>query len=99
MYNQHAIPPDPPAAPSLQNVFGASSYMRGAATLEALRIAVGDATFWRIVRGWAQLHAGGNATTAEFIAYADRVSGRSLDSFLHSWLYASGTPPYPKRLG
>jgi aminopeptidase N len=73
-------------------------YTRGAATLEALRITVGDTTFWRIIRGWAQLHAGGDATTAEFIAYADQVSGRSLDAFLRSWLYTSGKPPYPQPL-
>ncbi|HZD99286.1 MAG TPA: M1 family peptidase, partial [Micromonosporaceae bacterium] len=75
------------------------SYQRGAATLEALRIAVGDATFWKIVRGWARKYAGGNATTAEFIRYADQVSGKSLDSFLQTWLDKPGKPPYPKPIG
>ncbi|HKE63117.1 MAG TPA: M1 family metallopeptidase [Micromonosporaceae bacterium] len=99
IYKSGGLPLDPPAAPTEATVFGRSSYLRGAATLEALRIAVGDDTFWRIVRGWAQLHAGGNATTAEFIAYADQVSGRSLDTFLHAWLYERGKPAYPTRLG
>ena len=93
-----SMPPDPPADPTTRSVFGRSSYLRGAATLEALRIAVGDDTFWRIVRGWARKYAGGNATTAQFIAFADQVSGKSLDSFLHTWLYVRGTPPYPKPL-
>ncbi len=92
------FPLDPPAKPTLDSLFDDTVYTRGAATLEALRITVGDATFWRIIRGWAQLHAGGDATTAEFIAYADQVSGRSLDAFLRSWLYTSGKPPYPQPL-
>ena len=92
------FPLDPPAKPTLNSLFDDTVYTRGAATLEALRITVGDATFWRIIRGWAQLHAGGDATTAEFIAYVDQVSGRSLDAFLRSWLYTPGKPPYPQAL-
>jgi len=89
--------PDPPAAPrDTSAVFGRSAYLRGAATLGALRIAVGDDTFWRIMRGWPVAERFGNATTADFIAYADKVSGRSLDGFLHRWLYEAGTPPYPE---
>jgi aminopeptidase N len=92
------LPTDPPGRPTLQSLFDDSVYTRGAATLEALRIAVGDSTFWRIVRGWSRLHANGNATTAEFIAYAGEESGRSLDGFLRSWLYTPGKPPYPHPL-
>jgi aminopeptidase N len=98
LYKATSFPTNPPASPTVRSVFGPSSYLRGAATLEALRITVGGDTFWRIVRGWAKLHAGGNATTAEFVAYANDISGRSLDSFLHAWLYDSGKPPYPTRL-
>ena len=99
LYSKHDdLPPDPPARPTLDSLFDDSVYDRGAATLEALRITVGDDTFWRIIRGWAQLHAGGDATTAEFIAYADRVSGHSLDTFLRTWLYTPGKPPYPQPL-
>jgi aminopeptidase N len=96
--NNHRLPTDPPAAPTAGTVFGESSYTRGAATLQALRIAVGDDAFWRIVRGWPQERRFGNASTADFVAYADRVSGVPLDSFLQRWLYVAGTPPYPKRL-
>jgi aminopeptidase N len=97
LYNKDdGIPSDPPARPTQQTLFGDSVYDRGAATLEALRITVGDATFWKIVRGWAHDHANGTATTAEFIAYADRVSGRSLDGFFRAWLYTAGKPPYPQ---
>jgi aminopeptidase N len=98
MYNSR-LPLDAPTIGTAETLFGPASYQRGAATLEALRIAVGDATFWKIVRGWAQRYAGGNATTAEFIHYADEVSGKSLDSFLRTWLDEPGKPPYPRPIG
>jgi aminopeptidase N len=100
LYNEDGgIPSDPPTRPTQQTLFGDSVYDRGAATLEALRITVGDDTFWKIVRGWARDHANENATTAEFIAYADRISGRSLDAFFRAWLYTPGKPPYPQPMG
>jgi aminopeptidase N len=101
MYNgpSGTLPTEPPAQPTEQSLFGPSAYRRGAATLEALRISVGDAAFWRIVRGWARDHAGGNVTTAQFIAYADQVSGKKLDGFFQAWLYENGKPPYPRPLG
>ncbi|HKE65610.1 MAG TPA: M1 family aminopeptidase, partial [Micromonosporaceae bacterium] len=90
------IPPDPAGTPTKRTLFDDSVYDRGAATLEALRITVGDDTFWRIIRGWAHDRMNGNARTADFIKYADRVSGHSLDAFFHAWLYTSGKPPYPQ---
>ena len=59
-------------------------------TLQALRVAVGDATFFRILREWAAQHRYGNATTAEFIALAERDSHRNLDRFFHLWLDKPG---------
>jgi aminopeptidase N len=98
LYNG-ALPLVAPTTATTESLFGPASYQRGAATLEALRIAVGDATFWKIVRGWAHTYAGSNATTAQFIRYADQVSGKSLDTFLQTWLDKPGKPPYPKPIG
>jgi aminopeptidase N len=71
-------------------------YVRGAMTLQALRQAVGDDAFWRIVRGWASTKSGGNATTEEFIAFAERVSGQQLDDLFATWLF---TPTKPQVAG
>ncbi|HEU0238866.1 MAG TPA: M1 family metallopeptidase [Micromonosporaceae bacterium] len=90
------IPSDPAGTPTQRTLFDDSVYDRGAATLEALRITVGDTMFWKIIRGWAHDRMNGNARTADFVKYADRVSGHSLDSFFHAWLYTSGKPPYPQ---
>ncbi|HEX2400782.1 MAG TPA: M1 family metallopeptidase, partial [Mycobacterium sp.] len=43
-------------------------YLRGAATLQALRAKVGDDVFFGILRDWAAEHRWGNVTTADFIA-------------------------------
>ena len=71
-------------------------YERGAMTLQALRTRVGDTTFWRILRGWARTRAGRTATTAQFEAYAARVSGESLAAFFRAWL---DTPSRPAMTG
>ena len=46
-------------------------------TLHQLRLAVGDDDFFRILRGWATDNAGGNVTTAEFIASPSGSRARS----------------------
>lgn len=87
-----------PAAPIVRTLFSDAVYTRGGATLEALRITVGDAMFFQIIRGWAADHAGQNVSTAEFIAYVDQVTGKKLDDFLQAWLYEGSVPPYPTAL-
>ncbi len=81
-----------PAAPGRRGLFGRSVYERGAMTLQALRQKVGDAGFFAILRSWAAEYRYSNATTPQFIALAERVSGRRLDGFFHTWLYARGRP-------
>jgi aminopeptidase N len=76
-------------------LFDGTVYDRGAMTLQALRQKVGDAAFLRIVRTWYAEHRYGNATTAEFIALADRLSGRDLGTFFDAWLFEPGKPQKP----
>jgi aminopeptidase N len=83
------------ADPGPPNLFVGAVYNRGAMTLHALRLAVGDKTFFRILRSWAQMHRSGNVTTKEFIALAERVSGRDLGALFTAWLY---TPSKPARV-
>jgi aminopeptidase N len=83
----------PPARPgSPVNLFDGTIYDRGAMTLQALREKVGDATFFRILRDWATEHRYGNVGTAQFIALAERDSGRDLGHFFDVWLYRPEKP-------
>jgi aminopeptidase N len=81
-----------PGRPPLGDLFNGSVYLRGAATLHALRLRVGDSTFFRILRAWVVGHQYGNATTAQFIALAQEMSGQNLDRFTTKWLYTAEAP-------
>ncbi|MCO5986931.1 M1 family metallopeptidase [Actinoallomurus spadix] len=82
----------PPAAPGRAQLFGRSVYERGGMTLHALRQKVGDAKFFAILRAWTSEHRHGNATTGQFIALAERVSGKDLGRFFQVWLYGKKRP-------
>jgi aminopeptidase N len=94
-----AIPADDPfwavviGDPGVDLLFDNAVYVRGAMTLQALRNEVGDDAFWAIVRGWVETKSSGNATTEEFIGYAEEVSGQELDDLFQTWLYTPQKPP------
>jgi aminopeptidase N len=81
--------------PGPAHLFDWPVYSRGALTLQALRLTVGDHDFFRIMRQWAVQHADGNATTPQFKALAESVSGRQLDGLFHRWLQTSRKPALP----
>ena len=60
--------------------------------MAALRQKVGDTVFLQILRTWYAEHRGGNVTTADFIALAERLSGQRLDQFFNAWLFTPGKP-------
>jgi aminopeptidase N len=61
-------------------------------TLQALRTAVGDDAFFEILRTWPAEKKDSTATTVEFIAFAENISGQQLDDLFTTWLYTSGKP-------
>jgi aminopeptidase N len=95
---QEAARSSAPADPPRDDLFPGSVYNRGAMTLQALRVRVGDPTFFRILRAYATRYRYANADSADFIAVATAVSGRNLTSFFHTWLYAPAAPPMPALL-
>jgi aminopeptidase N len=85
----------PPGAPGKAQLFDQSVYTRGALTLHALRMTVGDDAFFRILKDWAAQKRDGNATTPEFQALAETISGQDLKQLFNDWLYGSVRPPRP----
>ncbi|WP_041829583.1 M1 family metallopeptidase [Actinoplanes missouriensis] len=81
-----------PAEPGVEQLFGDAVYDRGAMTLHQLRLAVGDEDFFEIVRTWAATQKYGNATTEEFIALAEKISGEDLDALFEAWLFTPSKP-------
>ncbi len=78
--------------PGPEHLFESPIYDRGAATLHALRLKIGDEAFFRLLRRWIRQNAGGNVTTAQFIALAERVSGQDLGAFFDEWLFTGERP-------
>lgn len=89
--NSPALSPVP-GRPGRSDMFGFSVYIRGAMTLEALRRKVGDRAFFRTLRLWATENRNGHGDTAEFIALAEKTSGKQLDRLFKAWLYQKGKP-------
>ena len=82
--------------PGSANLFSPTVvYDRGALTLHALRLHVGDETFFAILREWTGRFHNGNATTEDFVALAEALSGEELDAFFDGWLYDPGLPALP----
>jgi len=74
-------------------LFNGAVYTRGAMTLAALRNRIGHPDFRRLLRRWAAVHEGGNATSEQFEAMAETVSGEQLDAFFEAWLRSGERPP------
>ena len=81
--------------PGPEHIFDGPVYDRGAMTLHALRLEIGDADFFRLLIRWTAQQSGGNVRTKEFISLAERVSGEQLDGFFTAWLI---TPEKPSSL-
>lgn len=81
--------------PGPDHLFDGAVYDRGAMTLHALRRTIGDASFFALLPAWSLQQRGGNGTTAEFEALAERISGQQLDAFFDAWLFTPAKPPAP----
>ncbi|MFE7778627.1 M1 family metallopeptidase [Streptomyces sp. NPDC057445] len=88
-----AFPPAEP--PGAEDISQDPVYGRGAMVLHKIRQAVGDDTFFGILRGWAQTHRHGNASTDDFTAYVEKESGKDLTTLWDTWLYGEAKPAQP----
>jgi aminopeptidase N len=85
--------PAPNGLHDASELFHTPVYDRGAMTLQALRVKIGDdTTFFNLLRTWYSENRYSNVTTADFIATAERVSGLDLGDFFDVWLFQEGRP-------
>jgi aminopeptidase N len=88
--------PPPPGAPPRADLFNDGVYRRGGLTLHALRLRVGDDTFFKILRAYAERYRHSTASTADFLAVAEEVGEQDLDALFDGWLYAKKLPEMPE---
>ncbi|MBI5964796.1 MAG: M1 family metallopeptidase [Chloroflexi bacterium] len=81
-----------PGNPPADDLFNGGVYVRGGLTLHALRLEVGDETFFSIMQAYYDRYEGGNAATEDFLSVINEVSGKDLTSFLNDWLYSEKLP-------
>ncbi|MFJ8472270.1 M1 family metallopeptidase [Kitasatospora sp. NPDC094011] len=81
-----------PGDPGPDNQFSNAVYDRGAVAIQALRNTIGDEKFFKILKGWPTERKYGNATIAEFQAYAEKVSGQKLGDLFKTWLFTPAKP-------
>ncbi|GGW59579.1 metallopeptidase [Streptomyces lucensis JCM 4490] len=86
-----AFPPADP--PSAGRVSDPPVYGRGAMVMHKVRNAVGDKTFFGILRTWTREHRYGNADTRQFIALCEEKSGKDLTGLFGTWLFGERKPP------
>jgi len=83
------------ADPGPEQLFDDRVYKRGALTLHALRLTIGDETFFALLRRWLADHRYGSVTTTDFVSLATLVSNTDVGPLLTSWLYDAPLPPLP----
>jgi aminopeptidase N len=85
-----------PGQPPPHELFHDDVYVRGAWVFHALRLQIGDEAFFRLVRTWFARYQYSNASTQDFMALAEEVSGQTLGDLFERWLYTDKLPPMPE---
>jgi aminopeptidase N len=77
---------------SALDLFDRHLYEKGGLVLHALRLELGDETFWRGIRSYLTQHARSVVETRDLQRALEDVSGRGLGRFFEQWVYKPGHP-------
>lgn len=80
------------ADPDVENLFAQTVYWGGAWMLKQLHEDLGDEMFFEIIQAYQERFANSTASTEDFIAVAEEISGEDLSEFFDSWLYQAVRP-------
>jgi aminopeptidase N len=69
-----------------------NSYEKGGWVLHMLRRRIGDKLFWKGISTYYATYRNKNASSSDFEAVMEKVSGQDLHAFFHQWLFTSGHP-------
>ena len=70
-------------------------YERGGLVLHAVRCALGDIAFFRMLRNWGPQHRNGTVTTKDFLSHVARFATEPVDELFEAWVYGATLPPLP----
>jgi aminopeptidase N len=80
------------ADPGPRHMFDDRVYKRGALTLHALRMRLGNGKFFALLKDWTNRYRHGTAVTGDFTALAANYSSESLQPLWDDWLYSRQVP-------
>ncbi|HET9658412.1 MAG TPA: M1 family metallopeptidase [Kineosporiaceae bacterium] len=86
------------ADPGPRLMFDDWVYKRGALTLHALRLAVGDPGFFALLRAWVSAHQHGHVSTEAFVRFAastEPTFRAEIGAVLSDWLFTTALPHLP----
>lgn len=81
------------ADPGPKDMFDDRIYKRGALTLHALRLTIGDEAFFALLKKWVATFSGKTVTTDDFLHMAADHSPVDLRPLWSAWLYSEPLPP------
>lgn len=84
------------ADPGVKHMFDDWVYKRGALTVYALHLELGDEKFFELLRQWLRDYRHSSVTTDDFTALAQTYSADSLQPLWTDWLYTAALPPLPR---
>ena len=77
----------------LNKVLSVNTYQKASWVLHMLRKKIGDLAFHQGIREYYQAHAGGTATSSDFVNMMQKVArGVDVKPFMQRWLYTGGHP-------
>ncbi|MFL0579982.1 M1 family metallopeptidase [Dietzia sp. 179-F 9C3 NHS] len=79
--------------PGPKDMFDDRVYKRGALTLHALRLTIGDDAFFRLLKKWVATYSGKTATTDDFLHLSADHTTVDLRPLWNAWLFARELPP------
>ncbi|MYS24897.1 Peptidase family M1 [Streptomyces sp. DvalAA-14] len=81
--------------PGRRLMFDDRLYERGGLAVHALRVALGEGAFFRMIKGWTVIHRHGVVTTDSLAAHAQQYTMLPLDGVFEAWLRNPALPPLP----
>ncbi|HZW38105.1 MAG TPA: M1 family aminopeptidase [Ignavibacteriaceae bacterium] len=76
-----------------EDLFSSKVYQKGCWVLHMLRWEVGDENFFKILRQYFETYKYKNASTDNFIALSEKISGQDLKKFFDQWVYTGDVIP------
>jgi len=74
------------------DLFDRHLYEKGGVVLNMLRVLLGEALFWKVIRRYAISRRGSNVVTPDLQRAIEESTGRNLDWFFDQWVYGAGHP-------